>query len=123
MALFPGGLIILLVVCMVLAVGFVSYTTVATVEPLEKQTERAPLEMQPITEYPAGTYEEGSLIGIVESEAHAQEIAALYGITVVTVNDNFALFHTQEDVMAVIERGRQNGWPLLEPNLFMSLLE
>jgi len=58
----------------------------------------------------------GTLIGIVDSKRHARQIAKLYGITLVNVVDEFALFSTGEDINEVINRGIENGWPLLEPN-------
>ena len=58
----------------------------------------------------------GTLVGIVESKRHAKQIAKMYDITLINVVGDYALFSTGEDVTEVINRGIENGWPLLEPN-------
>ena len=66
-------------------------------------------------------YEPGALLALVDSREQALKIAELYGIELVSEGDGLAKFHTDEDVMTVIDRGIENGWPLLEPNLYYSL--
>ena len=123
MNFWQGTLVLCLVAGVVLLAGFASKS--GSQSPGQRHAED--VQRVPHTkrgEHEGGTmegrqgrqYQPGALIGIVESEEHAQEIAELYGITVVTVGYEFALFHTEEDVMDVIDRGIQNGWPPLEPN-------
>ena len=61
-------------------------------------------------------YEEGTLLAMVESEEQAEEIAELYGITLVRIDDSLAKFSTDKDLNELIELGRKNGWPPLQPN-------
>lgn len=58
----------------------------------------------------------GKLMCWAEDEAAAKEIAALYGITFLAYAEHIATFDTDEDVNAVIARGRRNGWPALSIN-------
>lgn len=60
--------------------------------------------------------DEGQLIAKAESQEEAQAIAELYGITLVEFKRNLALFYTEEDPRAVIQRGQENGWPELTLN-------
>jgi len=64
----------------------------------------------------APQYEEGTLIAIVENEEQAREIAELYGIELISVEDGLAIFHTDLDIMALIELGLENDWPPVQPN-------
>lgn len=59
---------------------------------------------------------EGQLITLAESLEEAEQIAALYGIELLSFSDGVALFFTQEDTIEVIERGKANGWPELSEN-------
>ena len=61
------------------------------------------------------------LLATVESQEEAEEIAALYGIELVSCSEHVATFHTEEDLYAVIQRGKDNGWPLLEVNHVITL--
>ena len=61
------------------------------------------------------------LLATVESREEAEEIAALYGIELVSCSEHVATFHTDEDLYAVIRRGKDNGWPLLEVNYVITL--
>ena len=54
------------------------------------------------------------LIAEVKSEEEAQELAALYGITLKRVNGTLAIFETTEDPMSIIQKGKENGWKILE---------
>ena len=56
------------------------------------------------------------LIGTAETQEEAEEIAALYGITLVAHSHGAALYQTDEDPWEVIRRGRENGWPELTIN-------
>ena len=60
--------------------------------------------------------EEAPLIGVAETREEAEEIAKLYGITLLDFSHNTALYHTDEDPRAVIRRGPENGWPELSLN-------
>ena len=63
--------------------------------------------------------EEAPLIASAATPEEAQEIADLYGITLVEHKRSFALYRTEEDPKAVIQRGRDNGWPELNLNYIM----
>ena len=60
--------------------------------------------------------EDAPLIGKAETLEEAEELAQLYGITLVEFRQGAALFHTEEDPRAVIRRGQENGWPELSLN-------
>ena len=81
----------------------------------------------PASPVPTGSYlppqaaEGEELLATVESREEAEEIAALYGIELVSCSEHVATFHTDEDLYAVIQRGKDNGWPLLEVNHVISL--
>jgi len=66
-------------------------------------------------------YEEGTLLALVESEAQAHEIAGLYGIALISVEEGLATFHTEQDLMELIELGRENDWPPVQPNYIREL--
>ncbi len=55
------------------------------------------------------------LLAKAESEAQAQEIARLYGITLVEFRRGLAAFYTEENPKDVIAR-REQGWPELYHN-------
>ena len=61
-------------------------------------------------------YEDGVLLAAVDSEEDAQFIAACYGITLEGVADGLARFTTEEDIESLIQLGRDNGWPPVQPN-------
>ena len=62
-------------------------------------------------------YAEGKeLLAIVKNEEEALIIAELYDIEFLEVKHGIATFHTDEDPREVINRGKENGWPLLEVN-------
>lgn len=53
------------------------------------------------------------LIGEAESKEEAEEIAGLYGITLVEYQEGRALYETEEDPLTVIARGEKEGYPQL----------
>lgn len=57
-----------------------------------------------------------NLLAWVETEEEAQAIADAYGIELCTYGLNVATFHTDEDPLAVIRRGREQGLPELSVN-------
>ncbi|MBQ3193727.1 MAG: hypothetical protein IJB59_09195 [Oscillospiraceae bacterium] len=59
---------------------------------------------------------EEPLAATVESREEAEELARLYGITLVDYSYGVATFDTREDPQAVIARGREQGWPELSLN-------
>ena len=61
------------------------------------------------------------LVCMAETQAEAEEIAALYGITLVSYGNEVAVFTTEEDYREVIRRGKDNGWPLLDGNYIIQL--
>lgn len=56
------------------------------------------------------------LFALAENEEEAKKIAELYGISLVDFSYGVASFHTDEDLSAVIKRGKDNNWPLIEVN-------
>ena len=65
----------------------------------------------------------GELFCMADNQQEAEEIAALYGIELASVEWGVAVFRTEEDPEAVMERGRQNGWPVLNLNSEKQLME
>ena len=63
-----------------------------------------------------GASEGRELSAAVNSEDEAKEIATQYGIEFVDFSYGVAVFHTEEDPVSVINRGKKNGWPLLSIN-------
>ena len=62
-------------------------------------------------------YAEGrELLALVNDEQEAKKIAEIYGIELVRFRNGVATFHTEENPVDVINRGKENGWPLLELN-------
>lgn len=58
----------------------------------------------------------GQLFCLAEDQTQAEEVAALYGISLVEFEEGVAVFYTEEDPDAVIEKGLANGWPELSLN-------
>ncbi len=84
-----------------------------TKKPVADQTEPTPKT----TGAPQADYVEGELIAVVETKAEAEQIAALYGITLKTWEPTkLAVFTTDRDIFEVIAEGEKNGWPQLSPN-------
>jgi len=63
------------------------------------------------------------LMALASSEEEAQEIADLYGIELVHFESGVASYHTDEDPAAVIQRGIDNGWPLIAVNSTNTLID
>lgn len=59
---------------------------------------------------------ENQLMALVDTEEQAQEIAAQYGITLVSCDMGVAVYHTEENPLEVINRGQENGYPELSLN-------
>lgn len=62
------------------------------------------------------TYIPGQLMCLADSQEEAEKISGLYGIDLLSFTLGVAVFQTDEDLDAVIRRGIENGWPLLEKN-------
>ena len=78
-----------------------------------------PMPTGSVQPLPAAEGEE--LMATVSSQEEAEEIAALYGIELVSCSEHIATFHTEENPQTVIQRGKDNGWPLLEVNYVITL--
>ena len=52
----------------------------------------------------------------VESPEEAEEIAALYGLELLSSEGNYVTFWTEADPKEVIRLGQENGWPELYLN-------
>ncbi len=88
--------------------------TAAPTAPSAATPETAPRET--VMPEQSGSPLVGKLMCWADDEAAAKEIAGLYGIAFVAYAEHIATFDTEEDVNAVIARGRQNGWPALSIN-------
>lgn len=67
--------------------------------------------------------QEEPLMAEVESREEAEEIAELYGITLVRYDTRLATFYTQEDPLEVIRRGEEQGWPQLSLNTVQKAMD
>jgi len=113
---------VFLAICLPLAAGGVSL-------PGEKISEEMSMERIPrrggrdFTQRPSreGSYEAGVLLATVENGEQAQEIAELYGIELVSVEGGLAKYHTELDIMELIQLGRENDWPPVQPNWIYTL--
>ena len=52
-----------------------------------------------------------------------EEIAEVYGITLVRYDTRLATFYTQEDPLEVIRRGEEQGWPQLSLNTVQKAMD
>ena len=94
------------------AVPTATMDTIPTVE--NAKGKETPMPTQP-------AYEPGVLLASVTTQEEAQQIASLYGITLVSVTGTLAKFTTDQDLATVIELGQKNDWPLLTPNYYRQL--
>ncbi len=83
---------------------------VGTIKPVEQAD---PVGIKPDA---AGVVSGEELLCLAADEKEAQAIADQYGIKLVNFNNGVATFTTDEDVQAVIQRGIDNGYPLLDRN-------
>ena len=67
-------------------------------------------------EQPASGPIGGTLICAAETEEEAKQIGELYGIELIKFGHGMALYSTEEDLQAVIRRGKEQGWPELSIN-------
>lgn len=58
----------------------------------------------------------GRLMCLTGSEDEALELARLYGIELISYSNGVAVFYTEEEPAAVIQRGREQGWTELVPD-------
>lgn len=72
----------------------------------------------------AADYNKGEeLWAMVSSAEEAEEIAALYGIELVSFAQGVATYHTDEDPASVVKRGRENGLPAIAINRSDTVVE
>lgn len=113
-----AGLLILLAAALVS--GCRKNVASETIPPKTVPAETASLETIPAPEFtetaPGEISQNGQLIASAETLEEAQKLAELYGIELVDYGYHIALFRTEEDPKAVIQRGRENGWPELSLN-------
>lgn len=69
-----------------------------------------------VTDDELETSVQGQLLALVDTQEEAEEIAALYGIELLSFSDGVAVYYTEEDVSSVIARGKENGWVELSEN-------
>lgn len=74
----------------------------------------APAQQPPTQQTPAQeTPEKGNLMAWADEESDAEEIASLYGITLLTYTEHIAVYWTDQNPAEVIQLGKTNGWPEL----------
>ena len=61
-------------------------------------------------------YISDELVGMFETETEAQEAAELYGLDLVSYENQIAVFKCDGDPKDYIEAGEANGWPPLSLN-------
>lgn len=109
--------IVVAVIALILVGWYIAYTKfgVGPMYPFLKTVEIGDEELvaMPIAEDP--------LVALVDTQEEAQEIAELYGITLVSYENGVAAYHTDEDPFEVIARGNENGYPQLSINLIRTL--
>ena len=76
-------------------------------------------KVTPMPTQPA--FEPGILLARVSTQADAEQIATLYGITLESVNGSLARFTTDQDILALFDLGQKNNWPALTPNYYRQL--
>ena len=103
------GKILIAVLLMALLGGCTAKEPTATAPSNPTQQEAGTVYTEPI-------YAEAQLLGEAGSRKDAEELAELYGITLVEYKNGVARFHTEEDPREVIRRGKDNGWPELVLN-------
>ena len=112
------GLLILLAAALVS--GCRKNVASETIPPKTVPAETAPLETIPTPGFaetvPGDISQKGQLMASAETLEEAQKLAELYGIELVDYSYQIALFRTEEDPRAVIQRGKENGWPELSLN-------
>ena len=96
-----------LLLCMFLLLGCARQK----VEILPEQGTEATLAPTHVSEMPF--HVPGHLMCEAKTEEEALEIAGLYEIELLRFHNGLAVFQTEENLDAVIERGRANGWPVL----------
>lgn len=57
-----------------------------------------------------------SLFALADSREEAEEIAALYEITLIDYSEGVATFETGKDAQALIEWGKEKDYPVIEIN-------
>ena len=65
---------------------------------------------------PGSMYGEAQLMCEAASLEEAEDLAELYGITLMEYSRGVACFRTEEDPQEVVRRGKENGWPELVLN-------
>ena len=62
-------------------------------------------------------YVEDELLATTDTKAQAEAIAQQYDIELIFWESGLAVFHTDRNVLDVIDEGKANGWPLLSLNM------
>ena len=84
------------------------------------ETAEAP-DIPPAAEKPLEYSTEAPLMCDAQTQEEAQAIAEQYGIELVGYSYGIATYYTGEDPSAVIQRGKDNGWPELSLNKLTQL--
>ena len=61
------------------------------------------------------------MIALAETREEAEEIAVLYGITLIDYSYNVATYETEKDPRQLMKMGKEKGYPAIEINHQMSL--
>ena len=62
------------------------------------------------------SYIPDELVGLFDTEGQARDAAELYGIELLSYDNQVAVFRCEGDPKALIEQGEANGWPQLSLN-------
>ena len=79
----------------------------ATTQPAREATAQLPTQEAEM---------KGNLMAWTQTREDAEQLASLYGITLVMYSDHLALFETDKDPDELIQTGKKNGWPELSKN-------
>lgn len=97
--------------------GIILAAALLTLTSLGCRKETPQVETVPVPVPTPIEVEEGrELCCIAETREEAEKIAALYEIELVSYEHQVAVFHTEENLSKVLEKGNSNGWPELSVN-------
>lgn len=82
-------------------------TEQATTQPAREATAQLPTQEAEM---------KGNLMAWTQTREDAEQLASLYGISLVMYTDHIALFDTDKDPDELIQTGKKNGWPELSKN-------
>lgn len=106
------GIVVVVIIVFVFGGWYIAFTRFG-VGPAFPFLLTANAEMERVSEM---QLEDNPLMATVDSKEAAEEVAELYGITLVSCENGVAVYQTEEEPMQVIARGQENGYPQLSLN-------